>query len=201
MIPRVVPLPPPQILRDPHKVDAWYASLSPTDRGRYRAHLESLIDAMGPARQALFKKILQHMEAGDPIPTHVGLGFGAGAMIGSLTSAAMQVGTSVYNSRQQAELQKDLARDQSSLQKELAKLETQALIDTQKMQVEAQREAARLAAQAQVESARVGAQRDIYRYQSRSRFWDNHGNLLIGGGVAVVGGGVLLYALSKRKGR
>jgi len=192
-----IPVPPPEIANDPAAVDAWYAGLSPIQRGQYLNHLRGIVAAMKPRRRRLFQQVLDRM-TGSVVP---GLG-NWGAAVGGLTSAALQVGVSIYNSKEQAELQKDLAGESADLQRELAKIQQEAQVDAQKALIEAQTEAARRAAEAQIRAAEIAgeatigkaqieAQRDISLRQLTADIWSNPWVL----GSAVAGSGILLIGL------
>lgn len=199
----VVPLPPPNIVNRPDAVQAWYFNLSPVDRGRYLDHLESLIAAMPPRRKQLFQMLYDRMKARVPSPLPVTVTLGNwGAFAGALTAAAMQVGVSVYNTKEQADLQKDLAAGNQETQQLIAKLQAEAQLEAQKAMINAETEAARIAAQAQIDAAKTSAGATIERARIRGDFWGQHGTSLIlaGGGLllAAVGG---VFLIRRKKGR
>jgi hypothetical protein len=106
--------------------------------------------------------------------------------VGALTTSIAQIGTGVWTTMEQKDLQKDLAKMSTSSQQEIARIQAEAAVEAQRILATAQIETARQAKEGMVGVAQSGA--PLYK------------NLAIGG-VAVVALGAGFLLLRKRKAR
>ena len=108
---------------------------------------------------------------------------------GALATAVVSVGTGVWGTLEQKDLQKDLAKMSGATQEQIARIQAEAAVEAQRILAEAQVATAQQAAAGMVGVAQSGA--PIYK------------NLAIGGGVvAAIGLGVgAIFLMRKKKGR
>lgn len=202
-------LPPPHIISSPHKVDQWLVSLTPGERGRFLLYLQQLLKQQPKTVQKKIFNIATQLNS-----TAVGVGVvGAavswgtviGKMAGSLVSSAASVGTSLYNGKQQADLQRELAGQSANLDLQMQFIQTQAQKEISKAQQEAETKAAEIAGRSQIESAKqmaqattekakIEAMRDIAQTEITSKSTAPAKTTLAAGGVlaALVAGGYFL---------
>ena len=198
--PRIVPGP----TADPSQVvDHWLQRLPPARRQAIEARLARAVRQLPEAARLQILRKLQAEGEQSPIPLGVeDLGcLPCAAMLlgcaceegmgswGSLATAVVSVGTGVWSTLEQKDLQKDLARMSGATQEQIANIQANAAIEAQRILAEAQVETARQAKEGIIGTAQSGA--PIYK------------NLAIGGGVvAAVGLGIgALVLMRKKKGR
>jgi len=188
----VLRLPPLRIAINPAAMQQWYYALSPADRGVYSTYIHELISRLPRATQ---QKIMTRYEQ---LNTSV-VGLGDLGWIGaavSLTSAAIQAGSSIYQGRKQATLQRELSRKSITGQIQITALQESFRAEVAKAQTEAMKEAAKAAAGAQVFTAQQAAGATVAKTQ-----------IVTGAlkpvilGTVIFGGVVGIYLLSTRKKR
>lgn len=152
-------LPPPQILQDPQRLQAWYAGLSPLDRGRFETYITELMKSQPTRVQQQIQKNLNRIQS-----TTVGMGWVAGLITG-LTSAVTQAGVSIYTGNQQNALQERLAGKQMNTQAQIAAMQSAVQKSVEETYAEAQTEAAKTAGAAMVASSYQSAGASVARTQ------------------------------------
>lgn len=185
-------------------VDHWFDQQPPERKRAITARLMGLIRRLPESTQLkLLRHVrrehgqlpeplgIEHLDGVGCIPCYAALlgcacqekGLG---WVGSVVTGIAQIGTGVWSTLEQKDLQKDLAKMSASSQEEIARIQAEAAVEAQRLLAAAQIETARAAASGAVGVAQTGA--PIYR------------NLAIGGGIAVaLAAGY--FILRKRKGR
>lgn len=161
----ILRLPAPSIAANPATMEKWYYSLSPADRGRFATYIQELIQRLPTSTKNRIYKRAEQLNA-----SRVGLGFfstafTAGQMVTTLATSAIQVGSNIYQGREQADLQRELAGKSISGQLQTTALREAFAAEVAKAQTDAMKEAAQTAGQAQVLTAQQAAQATVAKTQ------------------------------------
>lgn len=171
-MPTLVPLPPTQVMLSPRAMDAWYVSLSPEQRGVFKAHIEALITALPPKRGEVFDALIESQTGSAVTPSFLGAdqpgklvsplttkeeGGSLSTSIGSLTSSLVGIGVNIYMGQQQAALEKDLAKISAGTEQYVAQAQLNMNQNLQLAYMDVQKSAAQYAADAAVKIAQIAA--------------------------------------------
>jgi hypothetical protein len=184
----VLRLPAPAVAANPAAMERWYYNLSPLDRGRFANYLQELVKRLPMSTQLKVQKKYEQLMA-----TNVGLGWVAG-VVTALGTSLVQAGTSIYQGREQADLQRELTGMSISGQLQTAALREAFAAEVANAQTEAMQSAAQTAGQAQVLTAQQAAQAAVAKTQVITGALKP---VIIG--TAVVGGLVAFMLIRKRK--
>jgi hypothetical protein len=150
---------------DANAMEAWILGLPPRVRATLQARLTSIVQGLPPVLQLAYIRHMAQSGHPNPVPLptqgldgYVDGGLGQwGALVGALITAGAQAGTSVYEAKQSANLQKQLQSNALASTASIDAAQTAAAQKAQAALISAQQDAAKIAGGAEVTAAQVQA--------------------------------------------